>query len=448
MRAPVLALACAWGLLGAAAVAAETLAALSLTEALQLARANSLAVLQSRQTLEVTEAEKASTLSNALPSVSVSSSANYQELPGSSARAFSGGGFGNIVGFPATGAYVDTTVSANQVIFDAFATRDQVAILDLNLRIGKLAATQAEQDAMLQAAVAYFDVLRSEGLARVAQQTLQQAQEHLRLGELRFKAGTGTRSEVLQQRAQLANAMGQLTQARNAVNVARLNLSNVLNAPLGDRPLVSQVALPSLPVRLDRDLTAALTRRPEVLQLEARQSADETRVQLESRALWPTLQAGSRYAQRNLSEGQFQAGVTVNWALFDSFRARNRMAAAFEQARVTRLQLEQGRQRVALEIRQQFQSRQEAQQRVVASREGLAAAQEAYRLALRRYQAGVATPFEVTDVQNTLLQAQNNYLQAVNDLHVAEVRLVRALGYDLASLAARQGGRPLDSKLP
>ncbi|MEB3285582.1 MAG: TolC family protein [Candidatus Sericytochromatia bacterium] len=412
-------------------------APLSLSEAATLARTNNLSVRQSRQAIQVTEAEKAVTLANSLPSLSLSSSANYQELPGASRQAFSGGGFGNIVGFPANGAFVDTTLSANQVIFDAFATRDQVAIIDANTRAAHLAAVQSEQDVMLQSAIAYFDVLRTEGLARVAAEALKQAKELLRLSELRWRTGTGTKSDVLQQRAQLANATGQFTQAQNAVNLARLNLSNVLNAPVSDRPLVAHVTVPTISVQLARDLETAVARRTEVLQLEARQEAEETRVSLESRALLPTMQATSRYAQRNFNEGQFLAGVTVNWAVFDSFRARNRMASAAEQARSTGLQLEQSRQRVALEIRQQFQSRQEARQRVSSAREGLAAAQEAYRLALKRYEAGVATPFEVTNVQNTHIQSQNNYIQAINDLNTAEVRLARALGFDLANMLAK-----------
>ena len=407
---------------------------LSLYEAIQLARANSLAALQSRQAINVTEAERAVTVANVLPTVGLQTSANYQELPGASASAFGGGAFGNIVGFPATGAYVDSTISASQTIFDSFATRDQLSIIDDNLTIGKLAAVQAEQDAMQQAAVAYFDVLRAEGLAAVAQEAVRQAGEHMRLGELRLKAGTGTRAEVLQQRAQLANAQGQLGQARNAVNLARLALSNSLNAPVGDRPLAGDPAVPPLRVDVAKELKPALDRRTEVKQLETRQHAEETRVSLESRALLPNLAASGRYSQRNLAEGQWQAGVTLNWTIFDSFRVRNRMASALEQARVTRLQTEQTRQRVALEIRQQYQNRAEAETRVATTREGLAAAQEAYRLALKRYQVGIATPFEVTDVQTTMIQSGNNYVQAINDLRAAEVRLARALGFDLAEM--------------
>ena len=80
----------------------------------------------------------------------------------------------------------------------------------------------------------------------------------------------------------------------------------------------------------------------------------------------------------------------------------------------------------------------EAKQRVETAREGLQSAQEAYRLAVKRYQVGIGTTFEVTDVQSTLVQSGNNYVQATNDLRVAEVRLARALGYDLAQLLTKK----------
>ena len=414
-----------------AAFAPQGQTALDLGEAVSLARSNSLAAQVSRQQLHGTEAERAAIISGALPSVGLTSTANYSRLPGQSGASL--GGFGGLVGFPATGTNVDSTLAAQQVIFDAFATRDTLAIYDQQLRIGALAITQAEQEAMANTAVAYFDVLRTEGLAQVSADAVKQQQEHLRLGELRLKAGTGTRADVLQLRAQAANAQGQLMQARNAVNLARMNLANLLNAPVGDRPLVSSPVVPSVTVNLVNDLRPGVERRQEVQSASARHEADTLRIQQQSRQLWPNLMASGQYSQRDLNEGQWTAGLKMSWTLFDSFKVRNQMEGSLAASRADQIQLEQVRQRVALEIRQTYQVREEARQRVTIQREGLAAAQEAYRLALKRYKVGVATIFEVTDVQTTLVQSGNNYVQAVNDLRGAEVRLAKALGLDLTA---------------
>ncbi|MFN3431802.1 MAG: TolC family protein [Candidatus Sericytochromatia bacterium] len=409
-------------------------ARVGLADVILLARDNSLAAQASRQNVQGAQAERQATVSNALPNLSLQTAFNYNELPGGSGLAalFGGGNGGGLVGFPAQGTTVDTTLSGNVVLFDAFATRDAIAIADYTIQARQLALLQAEQDAMANAAVAYFQVLRAEGLAAVAADNVKQSQEQMRLGELKLRAGTGTRADVLQLRAQLANAQGAFTQARNAVDIARLQLSNAVNAPVADRALDTQPAVPAVDVDMAKDVLAALDRRPEIGQQEARLAIDETRVSLESRALWPNVQANSRYAQRGLNQGQFTAGVAVNWAIFDGFKTRNRMEVARAQAQAGQTQIEQTRQNIALEIRQQFQNREEAKSRINTAREGLEAAQEAYRLAVRRFEVGLSTPFETTSVQNTLVQSGNNYVTAVNDLRVAEIRLARALGYDLA----------------
>ncbi len=415
---------------------AQPMPPLGLGEAIALARDNSTAAQASRQGVVIAQVGRAQTLAGALPEIGLQASANYQDLGGAAAGL--GGAFGTIAGLPTNGAYVDTALSASQLLFDSFATRDQLEIGDQAVAIGKLGQVQAEQDAMQEAAVAYLDVLRAEGFAATADEGVRQAHEHLRLGEIRFGAGTATRADVLRQRAALADAQGILTQHRNAVDLARLTLANALNAPVGDRPLDPGAAVPAVAVQLGQDLPAALDRRTEIRQLALLQQVDETRARREGRALDPRLYAGGRYAQRNLFEGQFQAGVTLSWSLFDSFRVRNKVAAALEQARLTGIQLERTRQRVALEIRKAHQTRQEAGQRVGIAREGLQASQEAYRLVRRHYQLGAGTAFDVTDAQTTLIRASNNYVQAVNDLRVAQVRLARALGLDLAALLGRR----------
>ncbi|MNT95961.1 Outer membrane efflux protein [compost metagenome] len=74
----------------------------------------------------------------------------------------------------------------------------------------------------------------------------------------------------------------------------------------------------------------------------------------------------------------------------------------------------------------------------MALQEALTAAQEAYRLATSRFEVGLATNMELRDVQTTLVQTENNLLQAETDWREAEVRLARAMGVDLAGYLGRQ----------
>jgi outer membrane protein TolC len=418
-------------LLVMAALSAPPQQPLSLAEAAALARGNSLGARVSRARLQGTLFQRDLLTDNTWPTLALGMTGQYTQLPADSPLLafFSGGG--GLVGFPAPGAVLDTTLSANQVLFDAFQLHDSLIISDDQIAMGRLAIASAEADAMTNAAVAYFGVLKAEGLAEVAATSVSQAQEHLRLGQERLKAGSGTKAEVLTQRANLATAQGNLIQARNQANLARLQLDKALVTPASSRPLVKEPAVPDLNVDLEQELATGLNRRTEVQTQALKQHLDEARASLEGRAYWPTLTGQTAWAQRNLFQGEFTAAVNLRWNLFDGFKTRDKINAAKADAELDAAMLQQTRDDITLEIRQQAQSRQEARDRIGVAREGLAAADEAYRIAIQRYKLGFSTNSELLDARVALTQARNTFIQAQHDLRVAQIRLAKALGVDM-----------------
>jgi outer membrane protein TolC len=420
-------------LLMAAALASPP-QALSLADAAALARTQSLGARAARSKLLGTTIQRNLLTDNTWPTLSLGLTGQYTQLPADSPLvAFLGSGGGGLVGFPAPGAVLDTTISAQQVLFDAFQLHDSLVISDDQLAMNRLSIAQAEADAMCQAAVAYFSVLKAEGMAEVAATAVGQAQEHLRLGNERLKAGYGTRAEVLTQRANLATAQGNLIAARNQANLARLQLDRVLVTPVSGRTLVKEPAVPDLNVDLEKELADGIARRPEIQTQALRQHMDEARASLESRAYWPTLVGNTSWAQRGLYQGQFLAAVNMRWNAFDGFKTRDKVEAAREEAAADAIALEQARQDIALEVRQQAQARQEARDRIAIAREGLAAADEAYRIGIQRYKLGFSTNAELLDARVALTSARNTFLQAQHDLRVAQIRLAKALGVDMAT---------------
>jgi len=408
---------------------------LSLAEAANLARTQSLSARASRARLQGVNIQRNLLTDNTWPTLAFQLTGQYTQLPSDSpllAFANAPGGAG-LVGFPAPGAVLDTTVSANQVLFDAFQLHDSLIISDDQLSMTRLAIVQAEAESMSNAAIAYFGVLKAEGMAEVAATSVAQAKEHLRLGQERVKAGSGTKAEVLTQRANLATAQGNLIQARNQANLARLQLERALNAPVSGRPLVKEPAVPELKLDLEQELASGLARRPEVQTQAVKQHMDEARATLESRAYWPTLTGNTAWTQRGFYQGEFIAAVNLKWNAFDGFKTKDKIAAAKSDAEEDAIALERTRQDIALEVRQQAQSRQEAQDRIAIAREGLAAADEAYRIAIQRYKLGFSTNSELLDARVALSSARNTYIQAQHDLRVAQIRLAKALGVDMGT---------------
>lgn len=398
-------------------------APLSLEETVRLARERSLASQASARRVEAAQALEGAAGAQLVPSVGL------QVGPGlTTGRAGAAGSAAS-----AAGMAMDTTLSGSQLLYDWGAARGNVAIAEYQTWIARLTLEAAEQDAMAAAAVGYFQVLRAEALAKVQENAVQQAQTHLRLGELRLKSGTGTRAETLQLQAQLANTQTSLSQARNAVAIARLTLSNALNTPVGDRALVATNPVPPRVVA-HGDVETRLAERPEVKAQALRVESDAKRAQVERAALLPGVSAVARYSQRNLDRGELFGGVGVSWSVFEGARASNRAKSAEAELEADKLLLDQAKLNAELDIRQQLQTRDEARSRLASAQAGQTAAEEAYRIAVKRYELGLATQYELTDVQNTRIQAQTNAVQANYDLAIAEIRLTRALHHDLSTL--------------
>lgn len=396
-----------------AALPAQAATNLSLTAALDLAKAHNPGILAQQHRWEAVQAQKKATQASILPSVSLQSGAG--------------------VSTKTTNA-LDSSLSVSQLLYDFNALGKEVDLADNQVKIAQYSLAQIEQDTLKNTAIAYFQVLRTESLAEVAQDTVKQAQEHLKIGALRLKTGTGTKAEVLQLQARLAATKVALIQAQNAVVLARLSLANLVNAPIQNQPLVAKTTIKYLPIALESELTAALARRPEIQNQSLKLTSDSLKESLEQTSTLPSLNAVGKYSQQNLAAGDLYAGINFNWPLFDGLKANHRVEAAKADTRADQAVLDQLKLAAELELREQYQTREEARLRVDASKEGRNAASEAYHLALHRYTLGLGTQTELADVQNTLLQARESTVQAEKDLAIAEIRLRRALGMDLARL--------------
>jgi outer membrane protein len=408
--------------------------ALSLGEAVRLTRARALSIQANRQHLAGLQAQRDVAAAAQLPTVGFSTGANYRGL-------FNGLPQQNLdnTTFPliqSQGPGVDTTLSASQLLFDQAATANTVANASDQVAIGQLAVAQAELTAMEATAVAYLEVLRAQSLEAVASDAVSQAQSQLRFGQARLKAGAGTRVDVLQLQARLAQTEDAWLQAQNAVALARLILGNTMNQPLGERPLVALTSLPFRPFWLASDLTVAMGLRPDARSQTLRVGVAERQVQIDEAGLWPTVNATGRATQRNLMQAGVQAGVELTWPVYDGSRVRSRAMAARHALEAERVQFDQMKLTVELEVRQAELRRREAQSRRQTVRRGVAAAQEAYRIVVRRFELGLATVVDVTNAQTVLIQARQDETRALYDLAVAEVRLRRALGEDLATFTA------------
>ena len=131
----------------------------------------------------------------------------------------------------------DTHTSSAEVILEQ-------PLLDLTVfaawRFGKLSAQASRlqcrftiREVLFGVARAYYDVLRSEAVAKIDGETVELATQQLDLAQKRFDAGDALRSDVLRARANVESARRKVVESQTGIKVTRTVLGNILNLPMG-----------------------------------------------------------------------------------------------------------------------------------------------------------------------------------------------------------------------
>jgi outer membrane protein TolC len=338
-----------------------------------------------------------------------------------------------------------TSVTSTQRDFGD-TSRAQVALSQVLFDFGKtLAATEAQrklaavaledievqrQFVALTVKEAYTNILFAQRLILVQQQALERAELNLRSARGFFEVGTRPRSDVARAEVDVANARVDLIRARNAEQLARVALNTAMGIDV-DTPTQVQDNLAYEPVRFDRNevRAEALSQRPEYRQAKLRVETADVVARQALRNFFPDLTGTGTYGGfRSTFEEEWAVTLSLTWTIADG---GNRLAQLREarvniegfQARVQALELD-----ILREVEQAQISVTEAAERIQAAQTAVASAQENFRLAQGRFDAGVGTILELTDAQLELTRAQNAETLALADYRISIYRLDRARG--------------------
>jgi outer membrane protein TolC len=344
---------------------------------------------------------------------------------------------------------LSTAVSGTPVIVnrdwgDTFQA--QVALSQLLFDFGKnLAATDAAkklaavalEDVELQRQLialavkeAYTNILFAQRLTRVNQQAVERAELNLKSARGFFEVGTRPKSDVARAEVDVANARVDLIRARNAERLARVALNTAMGIDL-DTPTEIQDNLIYEPVHLDRtEIRAEAQRqRPEARQARLLVEAAEASERQAFRNFFPDITGGGTYGGTGTELAEvWSLTLSLSWTFYDGGGriARYRETKALLEAQKARARSQDLE--VARDVEQTQITVEESQERLQATQTAVASAQENFRLAQGRFDAGVGTILELTDAQLALTQAQNLEAQALADYRVALYRLDRARG--------------------
>lgn len=306
---------------------------------------------------------------------------------------------------------------------------------------------EARADVALQVRQAYYGALLAQEAETIVEASVALTQEHYERVQLLLETGQASELDALRAEVELGNLLPQLVEARNARELASLNLKRLVNLPI-DAPLrlTSDLAAdPALPDPADvllpsmAEAEVQLERRASIAAAEQQVEIRREQVDIARSAFLPSVNLQANLSRQAFPSGfvpedwqdDWTVGFVVQWPLFQGMRRGAEVDAARAQVRQAELQADQLREGVRLEYEQAHGELEQARAQITAASRNVTQATRVYELTELRYTEGLATQLDVSDARLALQQARMNEANAYHDFYLALARAERALGVSL-----------------
>ena len=344
-------------------------------------------------------------------------------------------------------------LSLNQMIYDGYATRDEVAKLAYTKLVRYYEVLDASESTALEAVRAYSDVLRYRELSTLAQENLAQHEQVFHQIQQRAQAGVGRRVDLEQAGGRLALAQSNLlTEASNLHDVSARYQRIVGELPPGEM-IAPDLLRQSIPPTIEEALKLAYQGSPafnaaienvRAAQADARGRQANFQPRVDLRASKDIAFNNDGVVGRR--DDQI-IELVLNYNLFKggSDRALSRQYAE-------RLALSKDlRDKACRDIRQTLviafnNIHNLSQQLGFLDQHQLAIekAREAYR---QQFDIGQRTLLDLLDTENEYFQARRAYVNASYDHAIAHARTLAGMGNLLSTLQVGQDGLPTAQEL-
>lgn len=302
-------------------------------------------------------------------------------------------------------------------------------------------ASQFARDALklsltAQVVDTYLGLLSLDAQLKATGETLASREQTLNIVKARVDAGAASALDLTQAQGALAAARAQWNELRRQRGIAETQLALLtgkpdLRLPPGDLQRLPTPPLP--PVGLPSSLLEA---RPDVRQAEAQLVAANARIGIAKSAFFPSISLTGLFGSESAALAQlFTNGASI-WSygaalalpIFNAGRttARVEQASASQKEAVARYQ--KTVQTAFKEVSDALINLKEYDAAEAALATQLETAEQAYKLAQARYEAGYTSFLEVLDSQRSLNSAQLSFLATRKHRLSATVDLFKALG--------------------
>lgn len=402
---------------------------LSLDDAIQRGLKANLGIILSGTQSDTARAERLSQLQSLLPSIDFSAKESVQQvdLPAEGLRI---PGLPTIIG---PFGYADVRASLSWSLVNVNSLRTYLADRH-NFAAAQLTAQDARDMVVLTVGNAYLLVLADQSEVSSTQAQVATSKVSLDQSVANHQAGTAPELDELRARVDYQSQEQQSIAAQDALEKDKLALARAIGLPLAQQFTLTDEAPYAVYDQLDINalISQAHANRKDLASLVEQVKAAEEQRKAATADRLPTVKADADYGDIGTtlahSHGTVDATATVSVPVFKEFELRGEAEQAQAQLDTAKAQLSDRNAQVDADVRDALLDIESAQQQVEVARSSVDLANEALSEAQERYKNGVSDNLAVSQAQQSVAQANDQYVASLYRHNVAKLSLARALG--------------------
>jgi outer membrane protein TolC len=339
-------------------------------------------------------------------------------------------GFPTIIG---PFGYTDVRASLTWSLIDVQSLRNYLASRH-NFAAAQLSAQDARDMVVLTVGNAYLLVLADQTNVSSVQAQVATAKVSLDQAVDNHQAGTAPLLDELRARVDYQSLEQQLIAAQDSLEKDKLALARSIGLPLPQSFNLTDTA-PYAPFdQLDANalIQQAKANRKDLAALVEQTAAAADQRKAATAARFPTVETDADYGDIGTtlahSHGTVDASAALSVPVFDEFALRGQAEQAQAQLDTAKAQLSDKDAQIEADVRDALLDIAAAQKQVEVARSSVDLAGEALKEAQERYANGVSDNLAVSQAQQSVAQADSQYVASLYRDNVAKLSLARALG--------------------
>ncbi|MGB2691564.1 MAG: TolC family protein [Thermodesulfobacteriota bacterium] len=320
----------------------------------------------------------------------------------------------------------------DQLIYDFGRTSNTVKSTKSLLKARKYDRESTQDDIILSTIIGYYTVLSESHIALAMEKKVIESEKRLEQAEGFYKSGRVPQIDVTKAEVSLGNAKLEQIQAKNNLEVAKVNLQTVMG--LEDSSfnfdLEDSAELEVMSYQMEESITQALGSRPELKSLEAQKVAMRANVDASKKEFYPEVfgRTAYRFEGKGAETPGFIAGVGVRFPIFEGFSRFAKVEDSRAHLKRTNAELRSTKAGIVSQIKQLHLDLEFAKQNIAVTKRTRDSAEQSLNLATERYNLARASSVELAEAEAIFAISNAQYMQAIYNYNINVARLERATG--------------------